>query len=61
MAGLEYARAAHPACKFVIAEEVKADTRKLYSWERFQTDVAEGPSSLKDFADRRRAFLLKTP
>ena len=45
----------------VIAEEVKADTRKLYSWERFQADVAEGPSSLKDFADRRRAFLLKTP
>ena len=26
-----------------IAKEVKADTRKLLSWERFQTDVAEGP------------------
>ena len=45
----------------LIANEVKADTRKLYSWERFQGDVAEAPNSLKNFVDRRRAFLLKTP
>jgi spore coat protein CotH len=45
----------------LIAEEVKVDTRKLYSWERFQADVAEAPNSLKNFVDRRRAFLLKTP
>jgi hypothetical protein len=45
----------------VIAAEVKADTRKLYSFERFQADVAEAPNSLKNFVDKRRAFLLKTP
>ena len=45
----------------LIAEEVKADTRKLYSYERFQADVAESPTSLKHFVDSRRAFLLKTP
>jgi hypothetical protein len=45
----------------VIAAEVKADTRKLYSTERFQADLAESPESLKHFADRRRVFLLKTP
>jgi len=33
----------------LIAEEVKADTRKLYSYERFQSGVAEGPESLKGF------------
>jgi spore coat protein CotH len=43
----------------LIADEVKADTRKLYSFERFQSDVAEGQQSLKSFVDRRRAFLLK--
>jgi hypothetical protein len=45
----------------VIAEEVKADTRKLYSSERFRADLDESPESLKHFVDRRRAFLLKTP
>jgi spore coat protein CotH len=45
----------------LIAEEVKADTRKLYSYERFQSAVAEGPESLKGFVERRRAFLLKQP
>jgi hypothetical protein len=43
----------------VIAKEVQADTRKLYSWERFQAGVAEGPESLKSFVERRQAFLLK--
>jgi hypothetical protein len=28
---------------------VKADTRKLYSYERFQAGVVEGPESLKGF------------
>ena len=43
----------------VIADEVKADTRKLYSAEAFQSGVAGGDQSLKSFVDRRRAFLLK--
>jgi spore coat protein CotH len=43
----------------VIAADVKADTRKLYSSEQFQADVDRGDSSLKSFVERRRAFLLK--
>jgi hypothetical protein len=43
----------------VIADEVKADTRKLYTFEAFQSGVAGNDQSLKSFADRRRAFLLK--
>ncbi len=43
----------------LIAEDVKADTRKLYSSEAFEADLATSPSSLKSFLDRRRAFLLK--
>ena len=45
----------------VIADAVKADTRKLYSTEAFTSDVAVGERSVKSFVDRRRAFLLKTP
>ena len=43
----------------VIAADVKADTRKLYTTERFTSGVDRGDDSLKRFADRRRAFLLK--
>ena len=43
----------------VIADAVKADTRKLYSLEAFRDDVAGSDRSLKSFVDRRRAFLLK--
>jgi spore coat protein CotH len=43
----------------VIADAVKADTRKLYSFEAFRDDVAGSDRSLKSFVDRRRAFLLK--
>jgi hypothetical protein len=43
----------------VIAADVKADTRKLYTTERFTADVDRGDDSLKSFVDRRRAFLLK--
>ena len=43
----------------LIAADVKADTRKLYSFERFQSDLAEGEHSIKSFVERRRAFLLK--
>jgi spore coat protein CotH len=39
----------------VIAADVKADTRKLDTFEAFQSGVA----SLKTFAERRRALLLK--
>ena len=44
----------------VIAADVKADTRKLYPTAQFTTGVDQGPTSLKAFADGRRAFLLKT-
>jgi len=44
----------------VIAEEVKLDTKKLYTSEAFQAGVATGEESLKSFVDRRRAFLLRT-
>ena len=43
----------------VIAADVKADTRKLYTTERFSSGVDRGDDSLKSFVDRRRAFLLK--
>ena len=53
----------------LIADEVKADTRKLSSFEAFQRGVAgdiqaegvRGPGrgiSLKSFAEQRRAYLL---
>jgi hypothetical protein len=42
----------------LIADAVKADTRKLYSFEAFQNDVAASERSVKNFVDRRRAFLL---
>jgi hypothetical protein len=44
----------------LIAESVKADTKKLYSFEAFQSNVANGDDSLRGFVERRRAFLLKT-
>ena len=44
----------------LIAESVKADTKKLYSFEAFQSNVATGDESLRSFVERRRAFLLKT-
>lgn len=43
----------------VIADGVKADTRKLYTFEAFQSGVREGEESLKTFVDRRRAFLFE--
>lgn len=42
----------------LIAEEVKLDTRKLYSTEAFETGVT-GENGLKSFTDRRREYLLK--
>jgi hypothetical protein len=44
----------------VIAADVKADTRKLYTTAQFTAAVDRGDDSLKSFADRRRAYLLKT-
>jgi hypothetical protein len=44
----------------VIAADVKADTRKLYPTEQFTSGIDQGNSSVKNFVDRRRAFLLKT-
>ncbi len=44
----------------VIADEVKLDTRKLYSTEAFLNGV-EGPGeSLKQFVQQRRAYLLES-
>ncbi len=43
----------------LIAEHVKADTRKLYTFEEFQAGVSGNEESVKSFVDRRRAFLLK--
>ena len=43
----------------VIAADVKADTRKLYTTAAFTSAVDSGDESLKSFVDRRRAFLLK--
>jgi hypothetical protein len=43
----------------VIAADVNADTRKLYTTEQFTSGVDRGDDSLKSFADRRRAYLLK--
>lgn len=47
-----------------IAEDVKADTRKLSSTESFQQSIeggSAGTMSLKSFADERRAYLLNHP
>jgi hypothetical protein len=41
----------------LIAPDVKIDTRKLYSFEEFQTGV-EGAGGIKSFVDRRRTYLL---
>lgn len=41
----------------LIADDVRADTRKIYSTEAFDTGLTGG---LKTFADARRAYLLKT-
>lgn len=43
----------------VIAEEVKVDTRKIYSYDAFLGALSNSPGSLKSFIDRRRAFLLQ--
>lgn len=42
----------------LIAADVKADTRKLYSFDDFQIGLAGPGESIKRFAERRRAYLL---
>ena len=46
------------AYQAVIAEEVRADTRKLYPTEAFTAALVEGDGSLKSFVEKRREFLL---
>ena len=46
------------AWQSLIADEVKLDTRKLYSTEAFETGVTS-ENGLKSFMDRRREYLLK--
>jgi len=43
----------------LIAADVKTDTRKLYTFDAFEQDVSASTHSLKNFVDRRRAFLLQ--
>ena len=43
----------------LIEQDVKADTRKLYSYEAFKTETDGGERSLKSFVEKRRAYLLK--
>jgi hypothetical protein len=38
---------------------MKVDTRKLYTTEAFQAGIGPGPDTLRDFVERRRAYLLK--
>lgn len=45
----------------LIAADVKADTRKLYSFEEFHSGLGGPGDSIKTFVDRRRAFLLANP
>lgn len=46
------------AWQSLIEADVKADTRKLYSTEAFDTGLRGRPNSLQDFVERRRAFLV---
>jgi spore coat protein CotH len=43
----------------LIAEDVKADTRKLYSFEAFTAGLDGSDRSFKAFVEKRRAYLLK--
>jgi hypothetical protein len=43
----------------LIADELRADTRKLYTYEAFVEGLGASDKSLKRFVDDRRAFLLK--
>jgi hypothetical protein len=43
----------------LIDEDVKADTRKLYSYEAFKNGISGTEDSLQRFVERRREFLLK--
>jgi spore coat protein CotH len=43
----------------LIAAAVKADTRKLYTNEAFESGLDRGEASLKSFVEKRRVFLLK--
>jgi hypothetical protein len=43
----------------LIAADVKADTRKLDSFDEFPADRARGADSLRSFVERRRAYLLE--
>ena len=42
----------------LIDADVKADTRKLYSYEAFHSGLAGPENSLKSFVEQRRRFLL---
>jgi hypothetical protein len=43
----------------LIAEDLKADTRKLYSYDAFEEGLGASDKGLRHFVEERRAFLLK--
>ncbi|MEQ1758816.1 MAG: CotH kinase family protein [Vicinamibacterales bacterium] len=43
----------------VIADEIRLDTKKLYSTEAFTAGIAGPGENLKEFMERRRAYLLE--
>ena len=43
----------------LIAADVAADTKKLFTTEAFEAGLGDGPESLRNFVEKRRAFLLK--
>jgi hypothetical protein len=50
----------------LIADDVKADTKKLYGDEEFERSLEEngggrGRMSVREFVEKRRAFLLEHP
>ncbi len=57
---LDWAKLGPIAQKYhdLIDADVKRDTRKLDSYEGFETSLTDAPRSLKSFADQRRAYLL---
>jgi hypothetical protein len=42
----------------LIAADVKADTRKLDSFDEFAADSPRGSGTLRSYVERRRAYLL---
>jgi hypothetical protein len=57
----EYLGSRVAAARGLIADEVKADTRKLMSNDAFERAVDDSHGSLREFSEKRRTFLLDFP